>query len=50
MEAGEEEAMRLASGDSFGEDELLTHAATMFTIRALTKANARVSRQGLASA
>jgi hypothetical protein len=42
--------MRLASGNSFGEAELLARAATMFTIRAPTKANARVSRQGLASA
>ena len=35
---GEEEAMRLAPGDSFGEAGLLAGAATMFTIRALTKA------------
>ena len=34
---GEEEAMRLAPGDSFGEAGLLAGAATMFTIRALTK-------------
>ncbi|WP_170153259.1 cyclic nucleotide-binding domain-containing protein [Roseiarcus fermentans] len=36
--AAEEEAMRLAPGDSFGEAGLLAGAATMFTIRALTKA------------
>ena len=36
--AGEEEAMRFAPGDSFGEAGLLTGAATMFTIRTLTKA------------
>ena len=35
---GEEEAMRFAPGDSFGEAGLLAGAATMFTIRALTKA------------
>jgi CRP-like cAMP-binding protein len=33
-----EEAMRLAPGDSFGEAGLLAGVATMFTIRALTKA------------
>lgn len=36
--AGEEETMRFAPGDSFGEAGLLAGAATMFTIRALTKA------------
>ena len=35
---GEKEAMRFAPGDSFGEAGLLAGAATMFTIRALTKA------------
>ncbi len=35
---GEEETMRFAPGDSFGEAGLLAGAATMFTIRALTKA------------
>ena len=34
----EDEALRLAPGDSFGEAGLLAGAATMFTIRALTKA------------
>jgi hypothetical protein len=33
-----EEAMRLAPGDSFGEAGLLAGIATMFTIKALTKA------------
>jgi hypothetical protein len=50
MGAGEEEAMRLASGDRFGEAELLARAATMVKIRALTKTNARLSRWGQASA
>jgi small-conductance mechanosensitive channel/CRP-like cAMP-binding protein len=36
--AGEEEVMRLAPGDSFGEAGLLAGAATMFKITALTKA------------
>jgi len=36
--AGEEEVMRLAPGDSFGEAGLLAGAATMFKIKALTKA------------
>jgi CRP-like cAMP-binding protein len=36
--AGEEETMRFAPGDSFGEAGLLAGAATMFSIRALTKA------------
>jgi CRP-like cAMP-binding protein len=36
--AGEEETMRFAPGDSFGEAGLLAGVATMFTIRALTKA------------
>jgi len=36
--AGEEEVMRLAPGDSFGEAGLLAGAATMFKIVALTKA------------
>ena len=35
---GEKETMRFAPGDSFGEAGLLAGAATMFTIRALTKA------------
>ena len=33
-----EEATRLAPGDSFGEAGLLAGVATMFTIKALTKA------------
>jgi small-conductance mechanosensitive channel len=36
--ATKEEAMRLAPGDSFGEAGLLAGVATMFTIKALTKA------------
>ena len=36
--AVEEEALRLAPGDSFGEAGVLAGAATMFKIKALTKA------------
>jgi hypothetical protein len=42
----QEKRKRLTSGDRFGEAELLARAATMVKIRALTKANARLSRRG----